>query len=100
MQTILLTDDQGYYPIGTFPNHTGAFVRNPMPVVVTDANGYVGGIFVGAPRSCRQVTNIPGAYTDGIAQVEAPLVAVQTDKNGKSNWSGAFVGAPTPVVLI
>jgi hypothetical protein len=100
MLTILLTDDDGYYPIGVYPAHTGARVRQPLPVVVTDATGRYSGNFVAAPTAARQVTNIPGAYTDGTSQAMGPLVGVQTDNKGYSLWSGKFVGAPKAVVLV
>lgn len=99
MKTILLTDDQGYYPLGTFPTHGATFVRAPIAVVSTDVNGYNGGVFVGAPMEVKQVTTVQGNYTDGGAQVMAPITAVQTDRRGYSIWSGAFVGAPMAVHL-
>lgn len=100
MKTILLTDDQGYYPLGTFPTHGATFYRAPMAVVSTDANGYVSGVFFGAPMEVKQVTNVQGSYTDANgAQVMAPFAAVQTDAKGYSLWSGAFVGAPMAVHL-
>ena len=100
MKTILLTDDQGYYPLGVYPTHGATFTRPPMAVVSTDVNGYNGGVFVGAPMEVKQVTNVQGSYTDANgAQVMAPISAVETDRNGYSLWSGAFVGAPMAVHL-
>lgn len=100
MQTVILADDNGYYPLGTFPAHGANFLRAPIAIVSTDANGYNGGVFCGAPIEMLQVTNIQGSYTDANgAQVRAPIVAVQTDRNGYSLWSGAFVQAPIPVHL-
>lgn len=99
---IVLTDDDGYYPIGVFPARAGGakFQAHPQAVVQTDADGYdgsgkgLGGVFVAAPIAAKSIT---ATGTDGIVSGAKPCV--KTDRRGYSIWSGRFVGAPIPMVI-
>lgn len=100
MLNVVLTDDDGYYPIGVFPAHAGKFQGGPLRIVSVDADGYdgagkgAGGVFVAGPITAHSLTS---AGSDGI--VSGAMPAVQTDRNGYSLWSGRFIGNPMPVHL-
>lgn len=100
MKTLILTDDQGYFPLGVYPAHGAHFIQAPMAVCSTDARGYYSGTFVAAPITVKQVTNVPApGVPTATPDIGTPITGVSTDNKGYSLWSGKFVGAPIAVYL-